>query len=452
MKARNVTAGIVKLSESTYYRNPYGARQIAAIKQAGLKPSGYHFARFVGNAGQAVAEANYAIATAQVMGLPSGSPLVLDYELRQGYRVSNTQAAIAFLNRVKQAGYIPVFYSYSGMASLWDFEAMHQATGAMMWIAAYPGPTNAPNFNYFPGISQFITAWQWSDNFQGLGVDVSVDLTGVFTTGQKVTAGGSLDSVVFHDKQVTFIGWFASDKAQDKAYHYIILTNQKGQELGRVKVDLADRPDVPKVYPDIPGAGKSGFSGSFDYTSQMAGQKINVIFRYTDDPGGNGNYVDHYSQADFTKSASWLDSGADTVAFSDKLPVSGWFVTDMSVGLDKHFMILYDRTNKREIERLKVTPIKRNDVAKAHPDIYGAGTAGFSGTFDYSADLAGHDLQVIMRYSDADNGEGKRVDYWFDPFKGPQVLKLDGKTKYTVKATDVSLKSDKDGKIIVEMR
>lgn len=452
LKSRGVTAGIVKLSEGTNYRNPYGLAQIAAIKQAGMKPSGYHFARFVGNTWQAQQEANYAIATAKAMNLPAGSPLVLDYELRQGSRGSNTQACITFLKAVKQAGFVPVFYSYSGMASLWDFEAMHQATGAMMWIAAYPGPTNAPNFNYFPGISNFITAWQWTDNFQGLGVDGSVDLTGVFTTGQKVTAGGSLDSVVFHDKQVTFSGWFASDKAQGKAYHYIILTNQKGQELGRVKVDLTDRPDVPKVYPDMPGAGKSGFSGSFDYTSKMAGQKINVIFRYTDDPAGNGNYTDHYSQYSFMKSAAWLDSSAGAVAFSDKLPASGWYANDESVGLNNRFMILYDHTTKCEIERLKVTPIKRDDVAKAHPDIYGAGLSGFSGTFDYSADLAGHDLQVIMRYSDADNGEGKRVDYRFDPFKGPEVLKLDGKTEYQFKAKSVKIDGQSDGTSLITVK
>ena len=166
-KARGVKGGIVKLSEGTGWTNGYGAAQIAAIKHEGLMASGYHFSRFRGNTYQAVQEANLAITCARQMGLPQGAPLVLDYEERLGYRASNTQAAIAFLKCVKAAGYLPVFYSYSGMATLWDFEAIHTATGAVMWIAAYPtlAGVTSPNMGYFPGISNFICAWQFTDNF-----------------------------------------------------------------------------------------------------------------------------------------------------------------------------------------------------------------------------------------------------------------------------------------------
>ena len=159
-KSRGVHGAIVKLTESTTYRNPYGAGQIAAAKHEGMQVSGYHFSRFRGNAQLAVSEANYAIATANSMGLPHGSVLVLDYEERLGYRSSNTQAAIAFLNTVKRAGFTPVFYSYSGMATLWDFEEIHRQTGAMLWIAAYPTMAGVtyPNYNYFPGISNYIGA------------------------------------------------------------------------------------------------------------------------------------------------------------------------------------------------------------------------------------------------------------------------------------------------------
>ena len=147
-KARGVRGAIIKLTESTYWRNAYGAGQIAAAQHEGMKVSGYHFSRFRGNASLAVAEANYAIANAHAMGLPQGSILVLDYEERLGYRSSNTQAAIAFLNTVKSAGFIPCFYSYSGMSNLWDFEEIHRQTGAKLWIAAYPvrGAVTAPLF------------------------------------------------------------------------------------------------------------------------------------------------------------------------------------------------------------------------------------------------------------------------------------------------------------------
>ena len=39
-KNRGVHGAIVKLSESTYYRNPYGAGQIAAAQHEGMQVSG----------------------------------------------------------------------------------------------------------------------------------------------------------------------------------------------------------------------------------------------------------------------------------------------------------------------------------------------------------------------------------------------------------------------------
>lgn len=455
-KSRGVRGAIVKLSESTYYRNPYGAGQIAAAQHEGMKVSGYHFSRFRGNTNQAVAEANYAIATANSMGLPHGSVLVLDYEERLGYRSSNTQAAIAFLNTVKSAGFTPVFYSYSGMATLWDFEEIHRQTGAMLWIAAYPTMAGVtyPNYNYFPGISNFIGAWQFSDNFYGEHIDASVDLTGVFTqmTQQKITSGGHLDSVSFDGNGMKVSGWFASDKAQGKQYPYIILTTEEGKELSRINVVTHDRSDVAKTFPDIPGGNKSGFEAVFPYTSEMVGKKLHVIFRYTNDAAGNGNYTDYTSVVDLTKSAASLD-GINTVVYKNKLRVSGWFATDYSLDDAYPFLILYDVDKKQEIQRIQANQGKRPDVQKAYPDIYGAIDSGFTGEFNYDASLVGRKLQVIARYSnDEKGGEGQHVDYWFDPFNGPAMPVIDGKTETEILVHSFNAEEVKDGLISLKFK
>lgn len=455
-KSRGVRGAIVKLSESTYYRNPYGAGQIAAAQHEGMKVSGYHFSRFRGNTNQAVAEANYAIATANSMGLPRGSVLVLDYEERLGYRSSNTQAAIAFLNTVKSAGFTPVFYSYSGMATLWDFEEIHRQTGAMLWIAAYPTMAGVtyPNYNYFPGISNFIGAWQFSDNFYGEHIDASVDLTGVFTqmTQQKITSGGHLDSVSFDENGMKVSGWFASDKAQGKQYPYIILTTEEGKELSRINVVTHDRSDVAKTFPDIPGGNESGFEAVFPYTSEMVGKKLHVIFRYTDDVSGNGNYTDYTSVVDLTKSAASLDS-INTVVYKNKLRVSGWFATDYSLNDAYPFLILYDVDKKQEVQRIQASQGKRPDVQKAYPDIYGAIDAGFAGEFNYDASLVGRKLQVIARYSnDEKGGEGQHVDYWFDPFNGPAMPVIDGKTETEILVHSFNAEEVKDGLISLKFK
>lgn len=455
-KARGVKGGIVKLSEGTGWTNGYGAGQIAAIKHEGLMASGYHFSRFRGNSYQAVQEANLAIACAHQMGLPQGAPLVLDYEERLGYRGTNTQATIAFLKCIKAAGYVPVFYSYSGMANLWDHNAIFNATGAVMWIAAYPtmAGVTAPNMGYFPGIDDHIGAWQFTDNFYGEHIDASIDLTGVFTrmAQQKITQGGSLDGYHFEGDKLVVSGWFASDKTQGKPFSYVILTDDSGHELGRSAVTLTDRPDVPKVYPDIPGGGKSGFSASFVYTPAMVGKKIHVIFRYTDDPAGNGNFTDFTSIVDLTKSAACLDSIA-TIIYSNKLRASGWFATDMSLGLSNRCMILWDVDAKKELQRVPVKAIKRDDVKKAHPDIYGTDQSGFAGEFSYGPELVGRKLQVIARYSDDPKGdEGKRVDYWFDPFSGPAMPVMDGKTTTEVICHDFSAEQITGGLIKLTMK
>lgn len=453
-KARGVKGGIVKLSEGTGWTNGYGAAQIAAIKHEGLMASGYHFSRFRGNTYQAVQEANLAITCARQMGLPQGAPLVLDYEERLGYRASNTQAAIAFLKCVKAAGYLPVFYSYSGMATLWDFEAIHTATGAVMWIAAYPtlAGVTSPNMGYFPGISNFICAWQFTDNFFGEHIDGSIDLTGVFTsmTEQKITSGGHLDDCHFEGGKLVVGGWFASDKANGKGNHYVILTDDQGHEFARQSVALSARPDVAKAYPDIPGAGQSGFVAKFDYTADMAGKKLRVYFRYTDDPAGNGNAVDYTSLADLSKSAAYLDNMS--VSFGKQLHVAGWFASDLSIGKPNRFVILFDAATNRELQRVKVDPAARPDVAKAQPAVYGSGQSGFNAAFDYDASLVGHKLQVIARYSDNEHGEGKYVDYWFEPFQGPSMPVLDGKTEQTFVAHDISVSRQQDGTLLVNAK
>lgn len=447
-----IQGGIVKLSEGTSYRNPYGEAQISAIKAAGLKVSGYHFARFVGNASVAQQEANYAVGTAHAMNLPNGSPLVLDYELRQGWQSSNTQACIAFCQVIKQSGYVPVFYSYSGMSQLWNYEAVYQATGAHFWLAAYPhmGAVSDPDYNYFPSISTHTDAWQYTDNLFGWGVDGSVDFTGVFTMAEKVTSGGHFDGLEFNGKEFTVTGWFGGQQAQGKPYAYIIVINEKtGQEYCRTKVDLASRPDVHKVYPDIPGGDKSGFVGTLPYTTAMANQACKIIFRYSDDAAGNGNYYDYDIAYAFDKAASWIDN---TAIHNGQLIVSGWYATDRSISKDYAFMILYDAQNKRELQRVPVTLTDRADVGAANKDIFDSTHSGFSAGFKYSADLCGRQLQIIMRYSDAENGEGHYVDYWFKPFKAPDIPVLDGKIEQQFKAKYVKVESQADGTSLITVK
>ncbi len=445
-------AVIVKATQGTGYVNPMCNHQWDLAGSLGRLRGLYHYA----GGGNPEAEARYFIEN--VKNYIGQGILILDWEKAENPAFGDTGWCLRFVQEVHQlTGVWPLIYVQE--SAVW--QVANCAALCALWGAKYYSMNwnswAVPNMSFKTGAFQFLTGWQYT----GGDMDRSIwyiDADGWNRLAQPnaevktVTKSGALDSVRFVADQVLFSGWYADNNATNKPYRYVILTDQNGHELGRAKADTVQRPDVLKVFPKLANAGNSGFTASLKYTPAMAGKKVKIIFRYTDDPAGNGNFTDFTFDYAFTKSAAYLDSKVGSVTFNDKLAASGWFATDTSAGLDKRFMILYDHTASREIERLKVTPIKRDDVAKANPGIYGSEQAGFSGTFDYSADLAGHDLQVIMRYSDADNGEGQHVDYWFDPFKGPQVLKLDGKIEYSFKAKSVKIDGQSDGTSLITVK
>ena len=213
-------------------------------------------------------------------------------------------------------------------------------------------------------------------------------------------------------------GWHATDQSVGKDHHFIILYDAtKNRELGRYEVNSAIRNDVAKVY-NVYNAGKSGFNLQVNLSPALIGDNIQVISRYSNAANGERNYVDYwFAPKTFNANQSYLDQ----VTISDnQVHVSGWQAADASVKQQNHFVILYDATTHREIARKQVSNVSRPDVQRAYPNIANAGKSGFDVTFDFNrAAYAGHQLQVISRYSDANSGEGNRTDAWFAPVTIP---------------------------------
>ena len=102
----------------------------------------------------------------------------------------------------------------------------------------------------------------------------------------------SIDNVVQNDRHLTVQGWLANDYAMTKPYAYAILL-QNGHEIGRQRLNLSERADVAKVYPQIYRSQYSGFNANFDLpTLSTAG--LQLVLRFTDDPAGNGNSSDQW--------------------------------------------------------------------------------------------------------------------------------------------------------------
>ncbi|MBM7617914.1 GH25 family lysozyme M1 (1,4-beta-N-acetylmuramidase) [Weissella uvarum] len=178
MKKNGVKTIVVKLTEFTTYKNPVAKQQIANAKAAGLNVSVYHYS-WISSPATAKSEAKYFIAYAKSLGIPKGTPLILDQE--EGFTLTGniTQNIQAFQNEVKSAGYVCPVYTYVSYVNQAGSKMNVNTLGPKsFWMAQYPfNPlkTNLWNTQY--------GAWQFSDAMTFPSVsgkfDASIDYTGV---------------------------------------------------------------------------------------------------------------------------------------------------------------------------------------------------------------------------------------------------------------------------------
>ncbi|EDX42771.1 C39 family peptidase [Limosilactobacillus reuteri] len=234
---------------------------------------------------------------------------------------------------------------------------------------------------------------------------------------------GYLDvAQVVNNNDLHVSGWQATNQAAGKDNRYLVAYNSTtNTELGRTSVtENVARPDVAKAYPDVVNAKDSGYQATMnnlDWSKvKSVDDQIHIVSRYSDAANGEGNHVDNWSQP------INLDKGnyayLDNFGVKDnQLQVSGWNATNKALGKADHYVILYDRTAGHEITRVKVEPVVRPDVAKAYSQVINAKDSGFNTAFSLAGIDLNHELQIISRYSDAANGEGNYVSYWYAPKK-----------------------------------
>ena len=234
---------------------------------------------------------------------------------------------------------------------------------------------------------------------------------------------GYLDvAQVVNNNDLHVSGWQATNQAAGKDNRYLVAYDSTtNTELGRTSVtENVARPDVAKAYPDVVNAKDSGYQATMnnlDWSKvKSVDDQIHIVSRYSDAANGEGNHVDNWSQP------INLDKGnyayLDNFGVKDnQLQVSGWNATNKALGKANHYVILYDRTTGHEITRVKVEPTVRPDVAKAYSQVINAKDSGFNTAFSLAGIDLNHELQIISRYSDAANGEGNYVSYWYAPQK-----------------------------------
>ena len=164
---------IIKVSEGVGWLSPVMAQQTNTSNCIGY----YHFARFGGDVGAAVNEANYF-----VNNLPSRPRyLVCDYEDgASGDKQANTNAVLAFMDVCKSNGFEPIYYSYKPytLANVYVDQITARYPNSL-WIAAYPDyeVRAEPYWGVYPNM-EHTRWWQFTSTGLAGGLDKNVVVIG----------------------------------------------------------------------------------------------------------------------------------------------------------------------------------------------------------------------------------------------------------------------------------
>ncbi|WP_010077752.1 LysM peptidoglycan-binding domain-containing protein, partial [Liquorilactobacillus mali] len=126
---------------------------------------------------------------------PKGSIVAIDYEAGASTdKEANTANVEYALQRIEEAGYTPMLYSYkSYLDANLDYESLAQTFGEkLIWIAGYPHSyvTTTPDYSGFPS-HKYVAIWQFTDYYKAGGLDGNVDLLGVTKKGYDGTSTAS---------------------------------------------------------------------------------------------------------------------------------------------------------------------------------------------------------------------------------------------------------------------
>ncbi|HEN2741857.1 GH25 family lysozyme [Streptococcus agalactiae] len=166
------TKTIIKVSESIAWLSDRHQQQANTSDPIGY----YHFGRFGGDSALAQREADLFLSN-----LPSKkvSYLVIDYEdSASADKQANTNAVIAFMDKIANAGYKPIYYSYKPFTlNNIDYQKIIAKYPNSIWIAGYPDyeVRTEPLWEFFPSMDG-VRWWQFTSVGVAGGLDKNIVL------------------------------------------------------------------------------------------------------------------------------------------------------------------------------------------------------------------------------------------------------------------------------------
>ena len=227
--------------------------------------------------------------------------------------------------------------------------------------------------------------------------------------------GHSIRQVSDSEAALHIAGWHASGASAVMPNGWLIVfDNTLGHEIKRVQIKPVNRSDVQVAYSNVYGSLQSGFDQDILIPLANAGDDLTIIARYSSDAvSGEGQRIDHWFDRMNVNHGN--HAYVDSVQFANgQLHIAGWHATTRSLGRGYHYIILFDQTTNREVQRREVTDNNNcPDVAQAFPGVYNADHAGFNVQFTVDSSVNGHRLVTLSRWTNDPAGNGNAVDYWF---------------------------------------
>ncbi|HFR3539279.1 TPA: GBS Bsp-like repeat-containing protein [Streptococcus suis] len=189
LAANGISGVVVKLSEAVSYLNPYAEGQVKNALAAGLKVSVYHYSHFTSKE-EAKAEAQYFVAAAKKLGLPTSTLMVNDIE-EHATRKNINENMKAWEEEMRHLGYSNLIH-YTGASWLDDNSLgvvgpiqTSQFGMSNFWVAQYPYSTMTPAQAMSMSLHARTAAWQYTSKAELLPgrsfFDVNLDYTNRFT-------------------------------------------------------------------------------------------------------------------------------------------------------------------------------------------------------------------------------------------------------------------------------
>lgn len=124
--------------------------------------------------------------------------------------------------------------------------------------------------------------------------------TDVFYSNNYSSNAGYFDKITVTQTGVYVSGWHAANQSNKEEYQFIIAMDAaNNKEIARwsiTKQSGLERSDVQRAYPWIVNSNKSGFNLTVNNIHLTSHSNVYFIHRYTNDPSGNGDYVDYNSK------------------------------------------------------------------------------------------------------------------------------------------------------------